>query len=154
MTARPEGQAGYPGTPLPKKLGIKEGFLLGVIDEPPGFRALLGDLPASVELRSGIGREPDIVVLFVTERARLAHELPRAGDAVFPGGAIWVAWPKRASKVPTDITEDSVRELGLPMGLVDNKVCAISEVWSGLRLVWRKQLRGADAPPGAKSLPQ
>ena len=147
MAARTSGAAGYSGRPLPTKLGIKEGFALGVVNEPPELRELLGELPASVQLRSGIGGDPDIVVLFMTERARFAEELPRAGEAIFPGGAIWVAWPKRASKVPTDITEDTVRELGLPMGLVDNKVCAISDIWSGLRLVWRKELRGADAPP-------
>lgn len=147
MPAHTGDPRGYSGTPLPQKLGIKEGFTLGVGNEPAELRELLGELPASVQLRSGIGGDPDIVMLFVTERARFVEELPPASDAVFPGGAIWVAWPKRASKVSTDITEDTVRELALPMGLVDNKVCAISDIWSGLRLAWRKELRSADAPP-------
>lgn len=148
MAAHAPIPAGYSGTPLPAKLGIKEGFAIDVVDEPLEFRRLLGELPTSVDLRGGFGRSPDIVMLFVTERARFTKALPRAGKAVFPQGAIWVAWPKRASKVPTDITEDTVRELGLPMGLVDNKVCAISDIWSGLRLVWRKELRGSKMPPG------
>ena len=84
---------------------------------------------------------PDVAVLFFTRARALEERLPIAARAIFPNGAIWVAWPKRAAKVPTDITEDTVREIALPMGLVDNKVCAIDDVWSGLRVVWRRENR-------------
>ena len=132
--------SGYSGTPLVKKLGIKDEFTVATIGEPPEFRGLLDGLPVGVEFTQ-LGGPTDIVMLFVTERAVLEAKMPSAADAIFPGGAIWVAWPKKASKVITDITEDTVRDVVLPMGLVDNKVCAIDEVWSGLRVVWRKELR-------------
>jgi hypothetical protein len=132
--------AGYSGTPLARKLGIKEGHVVATIDEPPELPALL-DLPPGAGLRPGTAEPADIVLLFVIRRERLEAELPAAAAAIFPAGAIWVAWPKRASKVPTDITEDTVREVALPARLVDNKVCAISDVWSGLRIVWRKEHR-------------
>lgn len=103
---------------------------------PPDFAL---DTPAAVR-RTGPLRA-DVVVVFVTSYADLARRVPRLGEAVFPEGSLWVAWPKRSSGVATDVTEDSVREVALPLGLVDNKVCAISEVWSGLRLVWRKERR-------------
>lgn len=134
--------AGYSGSPLVKKLGIKPGFRLGLVSEPPGFRDLLVELPAGVEMQPQINNGDDLVLLFVTERAVLEARIEDAAHAVFPTRAIWVAWPKRVSKVPTDVTEDVVREVALPMGLVDNKVCAIDDTWSGLRLVWRKELRG------------
>jgi hypothetical protein len=134
--------AGYSGTPLVKKLGIKEDHRLAIIDEPTELRPLLGELPPGVELRPWIAGQPaDIVMVFTTQRARLEAELPAAAEAIFPDGAIWVAWPKKASKVPTDMTEDVVREIALPARLVDNKVCAISDIWSGLRVVWRRQHR-------------
>jgi hypothetical protein len=90
--------------------------------------------------RSGPFRA-DVVLLFTTSYADLARRVPRLGEAVFPDGSLWVAWPKKASGVPTDLTEDSLREVALPLGLVDNKVCAVTDVWSGLRLVWRKERR-------------
>ncbi len=133
--------AGYSGSPLTKELRIKNGFTVGTVDEPGEFRGLLIDLPDDVEFRDGIGDDPDIVMLFVTERSTLENLVPQAAEAIFSGGAIWVAWPKKASRVPTDVTGDVVREIVLPMGLVDNKICAIDEVWSGLRVVWRKELR-------------
>lgn len=133
-------QAGYSGTPLAKKLGIKPDHAVAVLSEPDEFRSWL-ELPPGARFRKSIGKSPDIVIAFNTKRSVLAKRIDTAGEAVFPDGAIWVAWPKKSSKVPTDITEDVVRELALPKGLVDNKVCAISEVWSGLRLVWRKELR-------------
>jgi len=133
--------AGYSGTPLIKKLGIKNGFTVGTVDEPGEFRGLLIDLPDDVEFRDGSGDDPDIVMLFVTERSTLENLVPKAAEAIFPGGVVWVEWPKKASRVPTDVTGDVVREIVLPMGLVDNKICAIDEVWSGLRVVWRKELR-------------
>ena len=133
--------SGYSGTPLVKKLGIKDGFKVATVDEPSEFRGFLIDLPDAVDFEVGVAGEPNIVMLFVTERAVLEDVIPKAAEAIFPAGAIWVAWPKKASKVPTDVTEDTVREVALPMGLVDNKVYAISEIWSGLRVVWRKELR-------------
>lgn len=106
-----------------------------VMNGPPELSRLLPDLA------DGTAHKPDVVLPFVTERNVLARHLPDASRAIFPAGAVWVTWPRRASKVPTDVTEDTVRDVALPMGLVDVKVCAISEVWSGLRLVWRKELR-------------
>jgi len=133
--------AGYSGTPLAKKLGIRPEHVVAVLGEPDGFRAWLAPLPAGVRMRKSIGEDPDIVVVFATRRQTLVRWIERSSDAVFPNGAIWAAWPKRASGVRTDITEDTVREIALPLGLVDTKVCAISNVWSGLRVVWRKELR-------------
>jgi hypothetical protein len=130
--------AGYSGTPLAEKLGIKDGHVVATIDEPDDFRELVDGLPAGVAFRTGLEGSADIVMLFATERASIEHQLPDAAQAIFPNGAIWVAWPKKAAKIPTDITEDVVRDVALPMRLVDNKVCAISDIWSGLRLVWRK----------------
>jgi hypothetical protein len=130
-------QAGYSGTPLPKKLGIRPGARLGLIDAPEAFDVVLGELPDGVRVRR-VAREPlDVIVAFFRERRAVARRLPALRGALDPAGGLWIAWPKRASGVPTDLTEDVVRELGLAAGLVDNKVCAIDEVWSGLRLVYR-----------------
>ncbi len=134
--------AGYSGTPLAKKLGIKPESTLLVINEPDDFRELLAPIPEGVEFRSSLRGEADVVVLFTTKRSEFERRLEAAGRVIFPDGGLWIAWPKRASKVPTDMTEDVIREVALPLGLVDNKVCAISEVWSGLRIVWRRELRG------------
>ncbi len=130
--------AGYSGTPLPTKLGIKAGSRLLVRDAPDAF---LGDgLPQPVER---VSEGPaDVIVAFFVERARLERDLPGLRAQMDPAAGLWIAWPKRASKVPTDLTEDVVRELALSHRLVDNKVCAIDEVWSGLRLV----IRLADRP--------
>ena len=134
--------AGYSGTPLPKKLGIKEGARLLLLDAPPG---LLPDLPPGVEVTDrtdGLADGGvDVVVTFCAERAELERLIEPLGRLIFPAGGLWVAWPKRASGVATDITEDVVREVALPLGLVDNKVCAIDETWSGLRVVWRRERR-------------
>lgn len=139
--------AGYSGTPLAKKLGIKSGCLLVVLRGPKEFKDWVAPLPERVRLRKSLAPGPDVVMVFAQKRAQLEGLLAQAAPAVFPHGAVWVAWPKKASKVPTDMSEDTVREIVLPRGLVDTKVCAISEVWSGLRVVWRKELRGADEPP-------
>ena len=146
--------AGYSGTPLAKKLGLAGGQVVAVIDEPDGFRTLLdtnpdgqpGALPADITFKTSLPSEPDqssadVLIVFAIERAMLEAMIPVAAAAVFPDGAIWAAWPKKAAKVPTDITEDTVRDIALPVGLVDNKVCAIDAVWSGLRVVWRKERR-------------
>lgn len=135
--------AGYSGTPLVKKLGLKPGHAAAWLAAPDGFDALVGDLPAGVTVKRRLGGRLDVLVQFVLERKELAKRLPGLKAAVFPDGAAWIAWPKRASKVPTDVTEDVVRELALPLGLVDVKVIAIDETWSGLKLVVRKELRNA-----------
>jgi hypothetical protein len=134
--------AGYSGTPLPQKLGIKPGARLLLLGAPGGFDATLGEIPDGVVTRTALRGHADVVLFFTTERRALRRRLDALGRAIAPDGALWVAWPKRASNVPTDMTEDVVRELALPLGLVDNKVAAIDETWSGLRLVWRKELRG------------
>jgi len=135
--------AGYSGTPLAKKLGIKEGATVALVDAPGDFAQTLGELPASVTLTSGVGGRPAMVVFFTTERSALAARFPALKEAIPPDGAVWIAWPKRSSGVPTDLTEDVLREVCLPAGMVDTKVCAIDDTWSGLRFVWRKELRKA-----------
>jgi hypothetical protein len=136
--------AGYSGTPLPRKLGIKEGHVIALVGAPDGFRRdTLVPLPDGVTIRAQARGALDVVVFFTTRRAELERRLKRLADLVAPDGAVWVAWPKRASGVATDITEDTLREVGLPMGLVDNKVCAIDDTWSGLRLVIRRENRAA-----------
>jgi hypothetical protein len=130
--------AGYSGTPLPGKLGIKAGARLALIGAPEGFDSTLGSLPDGVTVGRRVGRRPhDVIVAFFSRRALLERRLPELAASLDPSGGLWIAWPKRASGVPTDVTEDVVRALGLATGLVDNKVCAIDEVWSGLRLVYR-----------------
>jgi hypothetical protein len=131
--------AGYSGTPLPKKLGIKDGHRVALVRAPEAFDRALGELPKGVVPQAGFaGNTPlDVIVLFVTRRAQLERELAGLRKRMAPAAGLWVAWPKKASKVPTDMTEDVVRDVALPTGLVDNKVCAIDETWSGLRLVIR-----------------
>ena len=134
--------AGYSGTPLPKKLGIKEGHRLALIRAPDGFAGILGELPGVVTQIGLAGKAPlDVILVFVTRRAQLEKELAALRRRMALAAGLWVAWPKRASGVPTDMTEDVVREVALPTGLVDNKVCAIDDTWSGLRLVIRLENR-------------
>lgn len=136
--------AGYSGTPLPKKLGIKEEDSVALVGQvPAGFDRTLGRLPAGVDVRRQARGRFDVIVCFVTRRAEITRRLAALGRALDPAGGLWFAWPKRASKVPTDVTEDVVRELALAHGLVDNKVCAIDETWSGLRIVYRRADRPA-----------
>jgi hypothetical protein len=129
--------AGYSGTPLPKKLGIEEGDTVVVIDGPDTL-----DIPVTTTRLPTRAGTADVIVFFTTERTRLERHLGKLRNAMTPSAGLWIAWPKKASKVATDMTEDVVREVALPTGLVDNKVCAIDETWSGLRLVIRKELRG------------
>jgi len=131
--------AGYSGTPLVRKLGIKPDARLGLIGAPEGFDATLGELPPGVHVRRRLGGRAsfDVIVAFHTRRADLERRLPALAAALDPAGGLWLAWPKRASGVSTDLTDNVVRGLGLRAGLVDNKVCAIDHVWSGLRLVYR-----------------
>lgn len=133
--------AGYSGTPLPKKLGIKPDGRFAVRNAPDGFDATLGDLPPGAVWATDVAPGLDVVLAFYTERDRLVADWSELTDAVAPNGTVWVCWPKKASKVPTDITEDALRELLLPSGWVDNKVCAVDAVWSGLRLALRRELR-------------
>lgn len=132
------GPAGYSGTPLPRKLGIKPGARVLLIGAPEGFEGALAGLPEGVVVRRRLGREPfDVIVAFFSRRSTLERRLAALGAALDAAGGLWIAWPKRASGVPTDVTEGVVRDLGLAAGLVDNKVCAIDQVWSGLRFVYR-----------------
>jgi hypothetical protein len=133
--------AGYSGTPLVRKLGIKAGAKVAIIGAPEGFDATLGPLPDGVSVTRRLGAGQDVVIFFTTERAALAGRLDGLRAAIAPDGMVWVAWPKKASGVPTDVTEDVVRDVVLPAGLVDVKVCAIDATWSGLKLVVRKELR-------------
>ena len=128
-------------TPLPRKLGLQAGMRWHAHAAPPQLGELLAELPAgTTELRRPAA-PLDLVLLFATERAELEQRLATLQDRLAPAGMLWVCWPKRASGVPTDITEDVVREIALPRGLVDTKVAAIDATWSGLRLVIRRELR-------------
>ena len=133
--------AGYSGTPLAKKLGIKEGHDVALLGAPDRFGDELEGLPDAVTLRQRAIGTNDVIVSFHSKRADLERKVPSLLKALAVDGGLWIAWPKRASKLPTDITEDTVRDVFLPLGLVDNKVCAINEVWSGLRVVWRRENR-------------
>ena len=134
--------AGYSGTPLVKKLGIVGGMRIHFRHAPKDYAKTLGDLPGDVEQARQLRGTLNFIQLFVTERSVLEEELPRCREVLDPNGMIWISWPKKASKVATDITEQTIRDVCLPMGLVDIKVCAVDEVWSGLKLVVRKELRG------------
>ena len=130
--------AGYSGTPLPQKLGIKPNARVALVDAPADFALAL---PAGAALVDGKAREVDVIVWFVTARATFAAKLASIAKRMQPAGGLWIAWPKKASGVATDMTENVVREVALPTGLVDNKVCAIDDTWSGLRLVVRLENR-------------
>jgi hypothetical protein len=129
--------AGYSGTPLPRKLGIKEGSRLAVLSAPDDFDATLGPLPDGVVVRRRLRGPVDVVVFFTTSRTQLERRIEALRAALDPAGRLWVAWPKRASGVATDVTEDVVREVALAHRLVDNKVAAVDATWSGLQLVIR-----------------
>jgi len=133
--------AGYSGTPLLKKLGIGEGFEVFLVNEPPEYRALISPLPASVSFATAANSATNFVHAFVTKRLDLAGLLSSLRRKLPHDALIWVSWPKKSSKVPTDITENTVREVALPLGFVDVKVCAVTDVWSGLKLVVRRELR-------------
>ncbi len=127
--------AGYSGTPLPKKLGIKPGHRVGLISAPAGFE--LADLPENVRLiRRAQGRF-DVMVFFTRRAAELARRLPKLEALLEPAGGLWIGWPKKSSGVATDLTFEVVQRAGLDLGLVDNKICAIDATWSGLRFVYR-----------------
>ncbi len=129
--------AGYSGTPLIRKLGIKAGFRLRVIDPPPNYWDLLGTLPDNVSIGEPDGERFDFIHIFVTDRARLEEQLGELRAHIAPAGMIWVSWPKKSSQVATDLSEAIIRGLALDSGLVDVKVCAVDATWSGLKLVIR-----------------
>ena len=133
--------AGYSGTPLAKKLGIKAGHRVATVNEPPEFRELLVDLPDDVVFDGSLDNEPDVTIGFFTAASDLDQQLSDLGQAAFPDRVMWLAWPKKTSGVDTDLTGDVVRATVLATHLVDIKVCAISDIWSGLKVVWRKEHR-------------
>jgi hypothetical protein len=129
--------AGYSGTPLPRKLGIKPGAVVSTTGAPPGFETTLGELPPAALLAPFGGGPADVALLFALDRRALEAHFHRLAAAIRPAGGLWVCWPKRASGIATDLDENAIREFGLQQGLVDNKVCAIDATWSGLRFVYR-----------------
>ena len=133
--------AGYSGTPLSKKLGIKPPMTLVAIDAPRGYRDWVGELPRDVAIVSKSAGALGAVHVFAKRRAVLEKHLSGCRKRLEQTGFVWVSWPKKASKVDTDITEDVIREVALPLGFVDIKVCAVNDVWSGLKLVIRKNMR-------------
>jgi Protein of unknown function (DUF3052) len=129
--------AGYSGTPLPKKLGIKEGFRVAFLDLPADVKADLKDALASCRAVRDGKLALDFVMVFVKSQAALRKEFPRFARQLAPAGMLWVSWPKKTSGVASDLSENDVRKIGLEAGLVDVKVCAVNEVWSGLKFVIR-----------------
>lgn len=126
----PKATAGYSGTPLPKKLGIKDGAKTAIINAPDGYTRSLG-VNAATEAKSDL----DFIQFFTKSRLELEKQLPKLRKAIQQNGMIWISWPKKSSKVPTDLTEDIIRDTALALKLVDVKVCAVDETWSGLKLV-------------------
>jgi len=133
--------AGYSGTPLAKKLGLKEGFRVRVSHPPADYEGLVSQRPDGVLISRTIRQDIDIWHFFTKSAAELETQLPKMQDAIKQDGMIWVSWPKKASKVTTDVTEDVIRKHALKLGLVDVKVCAVDTTWSGLKLVIRRELR-------------
>jgi hypothetical protein len=129
--------AGYSGTPLIKKLGIKEGFAFALIDAPKNFRKELGMLPANVKVVVSSDKRLDLIMLFVTSERGLIGKFSLLASKLSPAGMLWVAWPKKSSGVPTDLSFSTVQRVGLDAGLVDVKICAVNDVWSGLKFVYR-----------------
>jgi hypothetical protein len=136
--------AGYSGTPLATKLGIKAGMSLVLLLVPSDFHM---ELPAGVVVGRQARGRADVVLSFNTQMARIEPRVHAWGSMVFPSGGLWLAWPKKASGRPTDITDGALRSVLLPLGMVDNKVCAVDATWTALRFVWRRDHRALDAPP-------
>jgi hypothetical protein len=133
--------AGYSATPLPQKLGIKPGLTVVTINAPGNYRRLLHIIPEGVTFSDRLKPDSSFVHVFIKKRSELADRLPVLREKVADTGTVWVSWPKRSSGVPTDVTEDLVRDVALPLGFVDVKVCAIDETWSGLKLMVRRENR-------------
>jgi Protein of unknown function (DUF3052) len=140
--------AGYSGTPLAKKLGIQAGAFVQAVDAPGDYVRLLEPLPANVTFVERGADELDVVHLFTKSRAKLVKYLDKYKNKIKQNGSIWVSWPKKSSGIPSEVTEDTVREVALPIGLVDVKVCAVDETWSGLKLVIRKENRRVNGMSG------
>ncbi len=133
--------AGYSKTPLARKLGIRSGDRVKPVNSPEDYASLVAPLPDGVQVSSRLRGDIDVCHVFTKSAAELSRRLPALLGAIRQDGSIWVSWPKRASGVASDVTEDTVRDVALPLGLVDVKVCAVDDVWSGLKLVIRRQLR-------------
>lgn len=133
--------AGYSGTPLVKKLGIKEGSKLAFLGAPDDFAEHLGKLPANVQMLTRPTKGMDFVLLFTKSAEMLKKEFPKLAKTLAPNGMLWISWPKKASGVSTDLSDNNVRQIGLVAGLVDVKVCAVTEIWSGLKFVYRVEDR-------------
>jgi hypothetical protein len=130
--------AGYSGTPLVKKLGIKEGFRLGFVNPPEGFQKELGGLPSRVKISiQALPKRLDLIIFFTDSQQKLKSSFSNLARKLTENGMLWVAWPKKASGVATDLSDNSVRQIGLDAGLVDVKVCAVNDIWSGLKFVYR-----------------
>ena len=138
---RASGASGYSGTPLAKKLGIKEASRVFAMGAPREYKRLLEPLPTAVQFETRPGPRVDIAHVFVTQKEELAKCLETMREKLKPDAALWVSWPKKAARVPTTVGEEVIREMALPLGFVDVKVCAVNEVWSGLKLVVRKKFR-------------
>ena len=133
--------AGYSGKPLTQKLGIKPGFRIFVAGNPAPYDKIVGKLPEAATVTARLGKQLDMIHVFATVQTALANKLADYREAIGPNGMIWVSWPKKASGLATDLTDNVVRDIALPLGLVDVKVCAVTEVWSGLKLMWRRTAR-------------
>ncbi|MDH5178077.1 MAG: DUF3052 domain-containing protein [Gammaproteobacteria bacterium] len=134
--------AGYSGTPLAKKLGIKEGQRIYIKNSPCiDYKNLFDEFPANVQILKKAGANLDLIHFFTKSRSELDAEIRKFIEKIRPAGMIWISWPKKSAKIPTDVTEDVIREVILPLGLVDIKVCAVNDIWSGLKLVIRKENR-------------
>ena len=135
--------AGYSATPLVKKLGIKEGARVAFVNAPDDFQATLGELPADVKLMKATTKSVDLILFFVISERILAREFSKLAQRLTTNGMIWIAWPKKSSGVKTDLTFERVQRIGLDSGLVDVKICAIDETWSGLKFVYRLKDRAS-----------
>jgi hypothetical protein len=132
---------GYSGTPLVKKLGIKANHKVYLHNAPDDYLALLGELPENVVFLESLSEKADVIHIFAPRRAEMENALFNFKDKIVENGTIWVSWYKKSAKIPTDVTEDIIRDTALPLGLVDIKVCAVDEKWSGLKLVIRRENR-------------
>jgi len=133
--------AGYSGTPLPQKLGIKPGMTLHVVDAPMDYARLIAPVGSKVAFATRLSKEVELLHAFVTRTGRLEEVLDRARAGLGSDAIVWISWPKKAAGLASEVTEDTVRDMALPLGFVDVKVCAVDDTWSGLKLVVRKVLR-------------
>lgn len=139
MSAAPS--AGYSGTPLARKVGVREGCRLWTGNAPAAYRDGLAPMPPGVQFVAQLDAAVDLAHLFTVRRVELDAALRHARQVLAPTAVLWISWPKKSSKVPSEVTEETIRELALPLGFVDVKVCAVDEIWSGLKLVVRRELR-------------